>query len=359
VRPRGSTLRFLPTWGVLLVALTMCFPPVSQARHWSRTFGTGAVEAAAEVVATPDCGFAVAGYYDLTGGGDFWVLKLRASGQVEWQQSYGGPEPEGANSIDVCTDGGLFLAGTTQSFGAGEADYWVLKLTEEGAVEWQRAFGGRLGEGTPFVRATAGGGCYLVGTGGSFAVHGYDIWALRLGRSGEVLWQKIYGLPSHEWARAAAATADGGLIVASDTNAYGPDMDFWIFKIDAAGDIEWQKTYGIPEQDFAAAVIQTKDGGYLVGGAGRCATGFSCDAWILRLDKDGEILWEKAIDTRADERVQALAETPEGGVLVGAWRNTLASLAPEQACCDSPVTYAYVTDLWIFFPCQRHSFLSP
>jgi len=131
---------------IILVFLCLCvflfsLPLFSQ---WARTYGDTGDDEYPVAIQTSDGGYIIAGTTDSFGAGgwDVWVLKLDSDGTVEWQYAYGGTGNEEASSIQQTSDGGYIVAGTTNSFGAGGWDTWVLKLDSDGAVEWQYTYGG-------------------------------------------------------------------------------------------------------------------------------------------------------------------------------------------------------------------------
>jgi hypothetical protein len=161
-------------------------------------------------------------------------LKLRPDGTVEWQKTYGGVGRSDAYSIQQTSDGGYIVAGSTKSFGAGKDNLWVLKLKHNGAVEWQKTYGGAyvLGDATYAIRQTSDGGYVVAGTTESFGAGDIDLWVLKLKSDGAVEWQKTYGGSNYDGAYSIQQTLDGGYIVAGWTDSFGAGgLDFWVLKL--------------------------------------------------------------------------------------------------------------------------------
>ncbi len=228
-------------------------------------------------------------------GYDAWILKLDAAGNPLWQRIYGGPEDDGADAIRPIPDGGFLVAGTTNSFGAGGADAWLLALDSDGIIKWQKAYGGAGNDSASSLLLTEDGGFLVTGHTSSFGLEGGEPWAIRLEPSGDVVWQmayaggagKIYG---------AAPAADGGFVLAGRTEALGVDggADVWVFKIDASGGLLWQRSYGgLPDYfDLGAGIGPTADGGSIIAGETSLSIGFEpVDAkpLLLKLDALGRI----------------------------------------------------------------------
>ncbi len=262
---------------------------------WQKTYyasqSVGGAERAYAIQQTSDGGYIVAGHTNAVGrGSDMWILKLDAGGNVEWEKAYGGPGAEAAYSVQQTSDGGYIVAGTTDSFGAGREDVWVLKLDAQGNVVWQKTYGGPDFDKAQSIQQTSDGGYIVAGGTYSFGAGGEDFWVLKLDTSGNVEWQKTYGGPNSENANAIQQTADGGYIVAGETVSFGNGpADFWVLKLDAAGNVEWQRTYGGTLYDSAYSIRQTPDGGYIVAGRARSFGVGRQDLWILKLDAQGNV----------------------------------------------------------------------
>ncbi len=260
--------------------------------QWQKTFGGAFNDYTSSIQQTFDGGYIVAGetFSYGTGGLDCWILKLDGSGNVEWQKTYGGTDADSAGSIQQTSEGGYIVAGYTDSFGSGGTDFWMLKLDSSGVIEWQKTYGGTINDYAYFTRQTLDGGYVVAGNANSFGAGVSDNWILKLDGSGNVQWQKTYGGTGTECANSIQQTSDGGYIVAGYTNSFGAgDYDTWIMKLDASGVVQWQKTYGGTGSDWSLSVMQDSDGGYISAGVTDSIGAGDNDAWILKLDTNGEI----------------------------------------------------------------------
>ncbi|GAG49523.1 unnamed protein product, partial [marine sediment metagenome] len=225
---------------------------------------------------TSDGGYIVAGYT----GEYIWVLKLSSDGDIEWQRTYGGRDSDVANSIQQTSDGGYIVAGYTASFGAGHYDIWVLKLSSDGDIEWQRTYGGRDSDRSYSIQQTSDGGYIVAGYTDSFGAR--NIWVLKLSSDGDIEWQRIYGGRDSDKSYSIQQTSDGGYIVAGDTDSFGRGgNNIWVLKLSSDGDIEWQRTYGDGSFDIAYSIKQTSDGGYIVAGRTSSFGAGHYDIWVL------------------------------------------------------------------------------
>ncbi len=280
---------------------------LTYANEWAITFSERIFNYANSIQQTSDGGFIVAGWTSW----DIWVLKLDENGNVQWQKTYGGGGLEKANSIQQTSDGGFIVAGYTDSFGAGDADIWVLKLDGNGNIQWQKTYGGSGWDSASSIQQTSDGGFIVAGYTNSFGAGYDDIWVLKLDESGNVQWQKTYGGSGWDSASSIQQTSDGGFIVAGWTN-----RDIWVLKLDGNGNIQWQKTYGGSYGDYANSIQQTSDGGFILAGYTYSFGAGGSDIWVLKLDESGNVQWQKTYGGSSDDRASSIQQTSDGGFIL-------------------------------------------
>ena len=180
-----------------------CFSVIALQGQWARTYGGSNDNVAFSVQQTTDGGYIAAGYTNSFGlqSYDIWILKLDAFGDIVWQKTYGGYNTDYAYCVQQTNDGGYILAGSTNSFGAGGNDYWVLKLNKSGDIEWQRSYGGPQDDVARSIQQTFDGGYIVVGETYSFGSGRYDMWILKLDANGNIEWQRVYGSDLDDYAR--------------------------------------------------------------------------------------------------------------------------------------------------------------
>ncbi|MCK4822576.1 hypothetical protein KA005_42825 [bacterium] len=289
--------------------------------QWARIYGGESGDYANSIQQTSDGGLIVAGYtWSFSDSqGDFWVLKLTSSGDIEWEKTYGGSEApywfssDIAYSIQQTSEGGYIVAGSNESFNTDpydpRADFWVLKLTSSGDIEWQKTYGGDYGDTAYSIQQTSDGGYIVAGElMSTFVGHLTDLWILKLYSTGDIEWQKTYG-GDYNYAYSIQQTIDGGYIIAGHYTSSG----IWILKLYSTGDIEWQKTYG---GSYAKSVQQTSDGGYIVAGNTNSFGAGEGDFWVLKLFSTGDIEWQKTYGGSDADRTQSIQQTSDGGYIV-------------------------------------------
>lgn len=251
--------------------------------EWNRTYGGTGSGIAYSVVVTYDIGYALVG---CTGGfpyRDVWLFKTDEFGNMEWNRTYGGTNDDSAYSlVKTPLDGGYTIAGWTKSFGAGNYDAWLIKTDVSGNMEWNRTYGDSENEGFNSVVATSDGGCAIAGYTESFGARNEDVWLIKTNATGYMMWNQTYGGTGNERAFAVIKTSDGGYAIASHTAPFGSGAyDVWLIKTDEFGSMEWNQTYGGPDDDSACAAVQTSDGGYAIAGD------TNLDIWLIKTDEYG------------------------------------------------------------------------
>jgi uncharacterized delta-60 repeat protein len=291
---------------------------------WRKAYGGGSWDLASSIQQTTDGGYVVAGYTESFGArrGDFWVLKLNGQGAVSWQKRYGGADWGCANSIQQTSDGSYIMTGRTNSFGAGNSDFWVLKLNSQGAVSWQKTYGGDEIDCANSIQQTSDDGYIVAGDTYSFGAGSGDFWVLKLKSDGTVSWQKRYGGTDSDLAESIQQTCDGGYIVAGYTGSLDTHWDIYVLKLDSDGAVSWQKRYGGIDNDYAMSIQQTSDGGYIVAGTTGSFGAGDMDLWVLKLNSDGTVRWQKSYGGTYSDKAPSIQQTSDCGYIVAGYTDS-------------------------------------
>ncbi len=317
--------------------------------QWQKSLGGSAYDYSKEIVHTSDGGFITAGYSESTngnvafnhGGGDCWIVKSNSSGTIEWEKTYGGTGFDYAYSIEQTIDGGYIVAGYTESndgditISKGAGDCWIIKLDVNGNIQWQKTIGGSLIDNSQCIKQTIDGGYIICGysessDGDVTSNKGNgDCWIIKLDNLGAIVWTKTLGGSSYDFAQDIKQTADGGYILNGGTNSSDIDVstqkgngDCWIVKLNNLGTIEWQKTYGGSNYDFAQSVDLTNDGGYILSGYSESNDGDitsdhgAGDCWVLKLDYNGSIQWQKSLGSSGNDYAFCIKQLLTGGYIL-------------------------------------------
>ena len=286
---------------------------------WQKTFGGSDDDYANAVAVTPNGDIIVAGDTSSFGNGgwDTLIIRLDGRGNVKWEKTYGGEDDEYTNAVAIAQNGDIITAGSTSSFGAGNADVWVMRLSPDGDVKWQRAYGGPNDDEAYAVALTSGGNIVVSGYTSSFGAGDWDAWILRLDGNGSVIWQKTYGGEKSDEANAVAISPNGDIITAGSTSSFGAgDSDLWVLRLSGTGNVKWAKAYGGKKDDYANAVALTPSGDIIVAGGTYSFGAGGKDLWVLKLDGEGNVKWEKTYGEKHDDTANGVAVAPNGDILI-------------------------------------------
>ncbi len=216
-----------------------------------------------------------------------------------WKRTFGGPGVNIGNSIQQTADGGFIIAGQTNSSGAGQFDVYLLRTDAGGNELWSQTFGGPADENGTSVRQTADGGFIVAGNTNSFGSGKYDVYLVKTDSQGNALWSKTFGGAEDDIASSVRQTADGGYIIVGTTGEiYSSRVrsNAYLIKTDGNGNTVWTKTFGQSSINSGAAVQQTVDGGFIVTGTTfDFVTGRSA-VYSIKTDLNGEMQWTKTFE---------------------------------------------------------------
>jgi len=283
--------------------------------EWNKTYGGTGEDHALDLVQTTDGGYAIAGSTNSLGiHQDGWLIKVDASGNHLWNNTYGGTGEDRAYALVQTVDGGYALACSTYSFGVGNSDVWLVKVDASGNHLWNNTYGG-TGEDDPLTLIqTTDGGYVLAGRTYSFGVGNSDFWLVKVDASGNHLWNNTYGGTGEDRAYALVQTVDGGYALAGTSNSWGTGAhDFWLVKTDAGGDHLWNKTYGGTGEDFAYALVETTDGGYTLTGPTYSFGASNGDVWLVKTSIEGNVQWNQTYGGTGVEYAGSIVQTSDGG----------------------------------------------
>ncbi len=305
--------------GILLLFFSQGFSQPSPDTLWTRTYGGSYSEEARCVQQTEDGGYIVAGYTDSFGAGnsDFYLVKTNSEGDTLWTRTYGRSYyKDRAYSVQQTTDGGYIVAGYTESFVADSGDFYLVKTNSEGDTLWTRTYGGSSDEWIECVQQTTDGGYIMAGTSSSFGSGFYDFYVIKTDSQGNSLWASAYGGSSYDGAYSIQQTIDGSYIVAGLTWSFGGGRDdLYLVKMNSQGDTLWTRTYGGSNFDEAESVQQTTDGGYIVAGCTQSFGMGSVDFYLVKTDSQGDTLWTRTYGGSDWEMACSIQQTTDGGYI--------------------------------------------
>lgn len=415
---KRSLIRFAFLVALLSPSFCLVAQPIIQ---WDRSFGGNLEDELVTAFETSDGGYIMGGYSRSKAGGvkseassyfgNSWILKINSSGAKErdktftqsnelfsiiavgeagylvgtrfgttirlirikndgtkiWEKDLNAGDLGWVTPEDMTrtNDGGYLIAATASATAGndksettkGGSDYWIIKIDSNGKVLWEKTIGGSSFDIVSSVKEAPDGSCIIAGSSVSESSgdksensfeEGYDYWLIKLDANGKILWEKTIGGNGHDSCESVFPTTDGGYIIGgySDSPLSGDktqpsvDSDYWIIKITANGDVQWDRSLsGTPHSDNyynfqrLSSIIQSPDGGYIAVGTSNLNSGHDksedskgdFDIWIVRLAADGKKLWDKTIGGEGSDAAASVSQTRDGGHVIGGWSFSFAT----------------------------------
>jgi len=240
-----------------------------------------------------------------------------------WSQIFGGGSIDVANEIVSTSDGGYAVAGWTGSIDG--SDFLLIKIDSFGNMKWNRTYGkeGSGGDLANSLVQTSDGGYALAGITDCFG--SYDFYLVRIDVAGNLLWNQTFGGSKIDQASAIVQTSDGGFALAGYTQSFSNEYyDFWLIKTDSFGNMEWNKTYDQEGMSYPSSLIKTSDGGFALGGEAFSEDG-QFDFGMVKTDRDGNVEWTKTYGGEKWDQASSLIETSDGGFALAGITNSYGS----------------------------------
>jgi hypothetical protein len=304
----------------LIVLMVTAISSVNAAEpqlQWYKAIGASSTnEWAYSIKETQDGGYIMAGAISTaTNGLDIYLVKTDSNGTTEWEKTYPGHYDECAYSVLEGANGGYVLVGYTKSYGSGSSDVILLKTDSMGILEWYNTFGGPSEDRGESVWQTTDGGYIIAGGTSSFGgtTSFFDVYLIKTDQHGNLIWNSTFGTSDYEYAYAIQQTADGGYIVAGSAGQV--QRNALLIKTNASGHVTWSKTYGGSGIEEAYSVQQTSDGGYILGGTTRSYGAGGEDAYLVKTDPSGGLVWQNYFGGSGDDKVNSVTQTADGEYL--------------------------------------------
>jgi hypothetical protein len=348
---------------------------------WQQCFGGSAIDVANDIIAIENGYFITGGTGSSDGDisfshgmGDGWLVRTDSTGNLLWEKTYGGSNSEGFQRILPSTDGNFYLLGTSWSLDGdisynpypGTGSFWIVKIDVEGNILWDKIAGGTKGDYLWTGAATADGGVMAIGEVSSDDGHvsvfygGNDTWMVKLSADGEVEWDYTIGTGWFDIGQAIIQTSDGGYLAGSNSiilqGAVGnisciPPSYGWVTgvltKFDADMNVQWQRCYGGNNHDGIFSIIEIENGYVFTGSTSSTdMPGFHggiSDLWVVRIDIDGNVVWQKAFGGSGGEEGHSIFASEDGGFIVaGITQSNNGDVSGNHGISE------HYTDIWMF-----------
>jgi hypothetical protein len=337
---------------------------------WERNLGGTSGEEFWDVKATSDGGWILVGASRSGvsgtktspnyGDSDYWIVRMDDQGTTLWDRSFGGNSYDTAVTVLETGDGGFVIAGSSHSDTNeiktvppfGSTDIWLLKVSAQGNLLWQKLFGGTDPD-WPSTISRWGTNGYVIGATSSSQADGnketpnygeQDFWIIAIDHEGNKVWERSYGGDRRDEVVNMREIVDGGFVAYGWTGSgvsdnktsslvFPPSYDCWVICLNADGEKLWERTFGHADSDFPQGLLQTLDGGFVITGGS-----VSFGSWTLRLDQNGNQVWEDKFDFVSNPGFADIQSTPDGGVIAAGstwsvsqgWDVLVMKLAPDS-----------------------------
>ncbi|MEM6800772.1 MAG: caspase family protein [Bacteroidota bacterium] len=288
---------------------------------WRKYMGSSFHDRASDLLETRDGNYVIAGYTknEENGSNDAWVFSLNRHGELMWSHTYGGNQEDHARALTQTSDGGFLLAGFSESYSSGGRDIWVVRLNAVGEILWQDNYGGKGAEEAYDVIQTRDEG-FLIGGYQRYdkAERKADMLLVKIDRNGKGTWRKSFPAKGNDVIEKVIETKSGDYLAAGW--AYSPknkSLDGKLLKVNRGGKLLWQKYYGGKAKDAIYDIEQSDRGDFVM--AGQTASySDSDDVWLMKINEEGELRWQRSSQGKKDDYAHAVAATRDRGfALIG------------------------------------------
>ena len=248
---------------------------------------------------------------------DLYVAKVSLEGKLVWENHIGGKRDEFAGGIAGTDDGGALVVGSSESYGGGDKNAYIAKLDKNGKLLSAHTVGGAKDDVATALTRTRDGNMVMVGYREVERAGDADFFVFKMDQNGKQIWTKTYGGEYEDTLDGVTATVDGGIVAIGKTRSYGSEQsDLTVMKYDAKGKLIWHKIYGFKYYDYGNAVATTRDGGFILAGGTNSLGKGNHSMYILALDKAGELIWSHVYGDERKDVAHGAARMSDGSIIV-------------------------------------------
>jgi len=295
--------------------------------EWSKTYGGLENDYGRYIDNTNDGNYIITGYTS-SFDKDFkqiFLMKIDPKGEMLWTKTYGLDRSDYATSVKLCKDGGFIILGETINNIGHEknSDILVIKTDLAGTVEWSKIYGGEKTDYGYSIEMTKEGGYIIGGETNSYGAGEWDFYAININAVGDVIWSKTYGDTQTDFGRFACVSPDGGFLIAGNSYSFNSaDLDVCLIKVNNEGDPEWAKSYSGANTDYLLSMIALKDKGYAFTGYSNSFDLSAEDAFLFFVNKDGKVVWGKSYGGKFDDHGVSLSTVADDGLVIAGRTNS-------------------------------------
>lgn len=287
--------------------------------QWVKTFGGLGEDRGLFIQQSNDDGFIITGYTDSFGAGndDIYLIKTTSDGNLQWTKTFGGIGDDNGNSVQQTIDGGFIISATTNSFGAGVRDFYLVKTDSDGTMQWTKTFGSTNNDFVGSLQQSNDGGYIISGYSSSFGAGNYDIYLVKTDSNGSLQWAKTFGGTNDDQGYSIKQSYDGGFIVIGKTNSFGTGgYDIYLLKTTSNGSLQWEKTFGGIGFDVGYSIQQVGDSGFVMAGYTGSFGAGAYDVYLVKISSDGNLQWSKTFGGANGEQGASVLQSADKGYII-------------------------------------------
>ena len=284
--------------------------------QWNRIYGGSEIDYAHHILQTSDGGYIISGTTKSYGhgGSDIWLIKTDPTGFMEWDAYFGGSNTDQGGAIQQMTDGGYIIIGNTEFSGDGDHDIYLIRTNSHGDSLWTKSFGGAGLELGADVQILEDDGFILLGSTESFGNGGSDIWLIKTDSEGETTWTKTFGDNSSDYGKSILKTPDDGYIIRGITESFGfGNTALVLIKIDSTGNKIWDNAFGGNNGENGNALRETNDGGHILVCHSYVHQNSTYDVRLIKINGNGSVNWNKTFGGITHNYGFSVLQTVDGG----------------------------------------------
>jgi len=314
--------------------------------EWFKTYGGLNQDIGNGLCSSLSGGYIMAGYTGSYGAGfdDIYVLKADSNGNTLWSKALGGAGTDRANSVTQSSDGSIYIAGDTYSYGSGSSDGIIIKTDSAGNVLWSKTFGGALYEIFFSIVSNTDGSVLALGATSTNGVGNEDFYLVKIDANGNLIWSKTYGGISWDQGRSIYKCLDGGYVLCGFTQSFDKQLklhtplNVYVIKVDSMGNTQWARALGaVKSENVGYDIIQTADSGFVIAGYSGALAG-DYRSYLVKLDVNGQLLWSKMKGAGYWNALFSVTPTFDGGLMIAGSTNGYGSGAYDITLTKTSAT---------------------
>ncbi|MFN5183500.1 MAG: hypothetical protein ACK5D5_10825, partial [Bacteroidota bacterium] len=240
------------------------------------------------------------------------------SQNIIFQQIYQCQVDQSAREIVEISSGGFMIAAMNEKT-IGDSDIYIIKTNVSGDTLWTKSFGGNQSEYPNMILETNGGNFLIVGYTLSYGAGSNDVYLIKIDINGNLLWSKTYGGIGDDEGKDIIPTSDGNYVITGRSNSPGNQYyDAFLMKIDPLGNIIWEKNYGGSLYETSRSVKECLDGGYILTGQTLSYGSGGGDVYLIKTDSNGNLVWSKTFGGSSIDDGNVVLENPDKTIMIAA-----------------------------------------